>query len=178
MPVCDPNSLLEAAKCMKCIPQGMQAAIQTQLLCDIANLLQPNYGFLSGWSDAGGPFINITDSINYFPVNNYVTSLSDGVVADIAAGTLTITKAGIYKVAFSASFTAGVGNEIEADLAQNGVPDDVVASHASASSAKDSSISAIGILNLPAGEVLSLMMKNDDSLNLALTHVQLSCHIL
>lgn len=32
----DPNALLEAAKCFKCIPSGLQGAVQTYLLAVIA----------------------------------------------------------------------------------------------------------------------------------------------
>lgn len=33
---CDPNALLDAAKCFRCVPDGMQAAVQTFLLAVIA----------------------------------------------------------------------------------------------------------------------------------------------
>jgi len=33
---CDPNTLMEQAKCLTCIPQGMLEAIQVSLLCQIA----------------------------------------------------------------------------------------------------------------------------------------------
>lgn len=33
---CDPNSLMEQAKCFKCIPNGIQMEIQTYLLAVIA----------------------------------------------------------------------------------------------------------------------------------------------
>jgi hypothetical protein len=33
---CDPNALLDAAKCFRCIPDGMQAPVQTFLLAVIA----------------------------------------------------------------------------------------------------------------------------------------------
>lgn len=35
---CDPNALMEAAKCFRCIPAGEQAAIQIYLLCQWANM--------------------------------------------------------------------------------------------------------------------------------------------
>lgn len=33
---CDPNALVQAAACMRCIPDGMQAEVQTLLLAIIA----------------------------------------------------------------------------------------------------------------------------------------------
>ena len=46
---CDPNTLLEQAKCLNaCIPQGMQAAVQTSLLCRIAD---------AGGGGGGGEFV-------------------------------------------------------------------------------------------------------------------------
>lgn len=40
---CDPNDLLQAAKCFKCIPEGTQAEVQTYLLAVIAGgSLDPN----------------------------------------------------------------------------------------------------------------------------------------
>lgn len=173
---CAPSELVQAAACLQCIPSGLHPAIQTKLLCEVLDRVSPTYGFLSAYGQ--GSFINVIASGTYYPVNGYIDSMAENVVDDKAAGTLTIVRAGIYKVAFSCSFLAGINNEIEADIAQNGVPDDLVAAHASAATAGDSSISAIGILSLSVGEVLSIMMKNDDSTNLSLTHCQLSCHRL
>jgi hypothetical protein len=34
---CDPNALLEAARCYRCIPKGMQDEVITWLLCQVAN---------------------------------------------------------------------------------------------------------------------------------------------
>ena len=35
---CDPNTLIEQAKCLEaCIPPGMMPAVQTSLLCQIAD---------------------------------------------------------------------------------------------------------------------------------------------
>ena len=40
---CDPNDLMEAAKCFSCVPRGMQPAVQTYLLAVIAGgSLDPN----------------------------------------------------------------------------------------------------------------------------------------
>lgn len=36
--LCDPNALVEAARCFECIPQGQQAAVQTYLLLQISGL--------------------------------------------------------------------------------------------------------------------------------------------
>lgn len=34
---CDPQSLMDAARCLNCIPMGMMASVATKLLCDLAN---------------------------------------------------------------------------------------------------------------------------------------------
>ena len=33
---CDPNSLIEAAKCFRCIPKGMQREVMIYLLCQMS----------------------------------------------------------------------------------------------------------------------------------------------
>ena len=46
---CDPNTLLEQAKCLNtCIPPGMMGAVQTSLLCQIAD---------AGGGGGGGEFV-------------------------------------------------------------------------------------------------------------------------
>ena len=144
----------------------------------LATTMTPsNCGFLSAYHP-GGPFINVLSTGVYYPVTNYIASLTSGTVTvDKVAGTITIATAGNYRVSFSVSFTAGQNDRVEADVALNGVPTDVIAGHGSSSSnvaARDDCIAGSGILSLQAGSVLSIMAENIDSTTLTLSHVQLS----
>lgn len=58
---CDPQSLMDAARCLNCIPMGMMASVATKLLCDLANSgEEEEFSYtpettLIDWTDAAGP---------------------------------------------------------------------------------------------------------------------------
>lgn len=59
---CEPEDLIAAAKCYRCIPRGMQASVQLYLLASIANagVLSPRYVLPDG---AGGFWLLVTDGL-------------------------------------------------------------------------------------------------------------------
>jgi hypothetical protein len=138
--------------------------------------MNPNYGFLSGYG--AGPFINVISSNVYYPVTGYVASLANGTVtANKAAGTLRIGTAGTYRVSFSVSSTGGSNDQIESDVAVNGVPSDVIAGHGSSANnvdARSDCVSGQGLLVLNAGDLISVMARNIDGTTLTISHVQLA----
>lgn len=174
---CSPSALAAAASCY-CLPQDRQRAAWVYLLCNIfdAIAVNTNYGFISGYG--AGPFISVLSINVYYPVTNYVASLVSGtVVANKAAGTLTVGTAGNYRVSFSVSSTGGSNDQIESDVSVNGVPSDVIAGHGSSSNnvnARDDCVAGQGILALNAGDVVSVRSKNINSTTLTISHVQLS----
>lgn len=172
---CDPNDLVQQARCFKCIPPGMQKEVMTYLLCQIADAATPNYGFLSAFG--AGPFVTLVGINTYATVKNYVASANSGIVtANPVTGLLTMSRAATHRVSFSISAQPGNNDQLEADIALNGVPTDIIAAHGStANPAKLFCMSGTGIISFNAGDTLSLVIQNTGSTTITISHAQISC---
>lgn len=82
---CDPNELMAAAKCFRCIPKGLQRAVQLYLLCQIvkkknegpvvAGLEWTPHNVQALWVDGTGPHTTDWDTFNTTALKASVTSL-------------------------------------------------------------------------------------------------------
>ena len=177
---CDPATLAKAAACYCYGDRKVADAVTISLLCQLLEALSPsanmNYGFISGFG--AGPFITLLASNTYTPILDYVASLVSGnIVANQAAGPLTIGTAGNYRVEFSVSASGGNNDQMESDVCVNGVPSDIIAGHDSSSAnvnSRPACMAGSGIMALQAGAVLSIQAKNLQSTTMTISHVQLS----
>ena len=152
----------------------MQNEVLIYLLCQIANTT-PNYGFLSAFG--AGPFVTILAPGAYATVKGYVAQASSGFVSvNPATGLFTMGRADTHRVSFSVSAQPGVNDQLEADIAVNGVPSDLIAAHGSTvTPPKLFCMSGTGIISFNAGDTLSLMIQNTASTTCVISHAQMSC---
>ena len=97
---CDPNTLLEQAKCLNaCIPQGMMAAVNTSLLCQIAGAGSGGGGVTSFNARTGAVTLTLGD----------VSAVADAQYVNTTGDTMT----GALQITMPAGgFAFGVGSLI------------------------------------------------------------------
>lgn len=135
----------------------------------------PVHAFCSLSATDGVRHVTLTAVNTYAVITNWNYSVTNAFNVNRTLGYATNLLPGWYRLSFSMSAAGGANDEVEADIATNGVASDIIAAHTSAGSAtRNSCASGTGILFLPANTPISLMVKNLDSTTLSNTHSQIT----
>lgn len=127
----------------------------------------------------GGIFVNdgvVAQSIttNFATLTGFVTAFpTDSMVSDPVADTVTISIDGTYDIYFGYTISNGINKTFDFVIAVDGTPT-VIQTHRKISAGDDQGGNSMrGILELSAGEAITVQVKVDSAEDLTLIHAQL-----
>lgn len=142
----------------------------------ITNTAAGTWGFLTITNV--GTHVTLGGIGAYATVTNWNKAYLNGFTSSTVGttgGSLTNTIAGWYRVTFTVTLTPGNSDQIEAEIAINGVNSDTIAGHSNTGNpAKSIEVSGTGVLFLPANTGVSIMIQNVNSTTVSsFDHAQL-----